>query len=277
MTHPDPLATGLPGGLVLLGPVGVAYCERALRLAQRAAVRDGAASRPQVRRLAELLGAALEAIAAAAQDRASVSGSAEVPQDPPPPPSEAVGTEEAAELLGITARGVRDLCRRGTLPAVQVGGRWVIDRADLVAYADKRSRSGTMSHEYTNPPMREAARAHKPAPHPAPPVDGATPAKLRQALGLGADATDRQVRAAFDAQMRDLEGQRVIDAAILARKIPGARRDHYLDLWAADPDGTKSLLDELTPALTDRVEDERVRAAFWETAHTYDALFPGQA
>ncbi|WP_373287437.1 helix-turn-helix domain-containing protein [Streptosporangium pseudovulgare] len=51
-----------------------------------------------------------------------------------------VGTGTAAEHLGITDRGVRDLCARGALPAERIAGRWLIDLADLGAYAEQRSR-----------------------------------------------------------------------------------------------------------------------------------------
>ncbi|MHA4852446.1 helix-turn-helix domain-containing protein [Rhodococcus sp. MSC1_016] len=44
---------------------------------------------------------------------------------------EFIDTAAAATLLGCSAANVRDLARRGTLPAVHVGGRWLV-AADAV-------------------------------------------------------------------------------------------------------------------------------------------------
>ncbi|MGC0271727.1 helix-turn-helix domain-containing protein [Pseudactinotalea sp. Z1739] len=43
-------------------------------------------------------------------------------------------TGQAASLLGIGERAVRQAIQRGRLPAVRVGGRWVIEREDLEQY-----------------------------------------------------------------------------------------------------------------------------------------------
>lgn len=138
MGKPDPVATMLPGGWVLLGPVGVGYCERALRLLKRTAARDGIGAPPEVRALTSTLVSALGT---------SDAGSAEVPNEAPLSASSSlemgpVSAGTAAEYLEITDRGVRDLCARGALSAERVAGRWVIDRADLRAYAARRLRSG---------------------------------------------------------------------------------------------------------------------------------------
>lgn len=44
---------------------------------------------------------------------------------------EFVDTITAARVLGCTPGNVRDRARRGTLPAVQVGGRWLVSTAGL--------------------------------------------------------------------------------------------------------------------------------------------------
>lgn len=49
----------------------------------------------------------------------------------------------AAADLGITADGVRYLCRRGHLTAVRVRGRWLIDRPSLETYAARRGLTRT--------------------------------------------------------------------------------------------------------------------------------------
>ncbi|GGQ23651.1 hypothetical protein GCM10010140_62410 [Streptosporangium pseudovulgare] len=136
MSEPDRLATVLPGGWVLLGPVGAGYCERALRAAARAAARDGIQAPPEVRALTQLLVIAVGTSVcgrAEVSDEADSSGLLLVGSGP-------VGTGTAAEHLGITDRGVRDLCARGALPAERIAGRWLIDLADLGAYAEQRSR-----------------------------------------------------------------------------------------------------------------------------------------
>jgi excisionase family DNA binding protein len=43
----------------------------------------------------------------------------------------ALTTAQAAEKLGITERGVRNLIESGTLPARKLGKQWFIDPADL--------------------------------------------------------------------------------------------------------------------------------------------------
>ena len=48
-------------------------------------------------------------------------------------------SSEAARLLGIGAAGVRDLCRRGSLPARRVGQRWVVGAAAVVERAERRA------------------------------------------------------------------------------------------------------------------------------------------
>jgi len=44
---------------------------------------------------------------------------------------------EAAEILRLHHRTVRESSRRGELPARLIGGRWRIRRADLDAFFDK--------------------------------------------------------------------------------------------------------------------------------------------
>lgn len=48
-------------------------------------------------------------------------------------------TTAAAQILGITPNGARDLARRGTLPARQAGGRWLFDAAAVVQRAESTS------------------------------------------------------------------------------------------------------------------------------------------
>lgn len=52
---------------------------------------------------------------------------------------EAIDTIAAAKVLGITSGGVRDLARRGKLPAVQAGGRWLLDARAVARRAEHRA------------------------------------------------------------------------------------------------------------------------------------------
>ncbi|GFG62804.1 hypothetical protein MKUB_29140 [Mycobacterium kubicae] len=50
-----------------------------------------------------------------------------------------MGTGQAARLLGISANGVRDLARRGRLPASRTGTRWQFDAAAVTAFSQRRA------------------------------------------------------------------------------------------------------------------------------------------
>lgn len=162
------------------------------------------------------------------------------------------------------------------------------------------------------------------------------PAKVREALGLTADAPDDDVRAALTAaglipttdntpaaapagelppaevlpapvpvaasgdavlldpsqysalrvsaargeeawrKMKEAECTGVLDAAIKAGKFPPARRDHYERLWAADPDGTREMVEKLAanvipvmtsgyPGVGDETEQDMAYAAMYPT------------
>ena len=52
---------------------------------------------------------------------------------------------QAAHRLGLSTAMVRRHCQFGTLPAVKVGNTWVINEADLVAFAQKPRRRGPKS------------------------------------------------------------------------------------------------------------------------------------
>ena len=48
-------------------------------------------------------------------------------------------SSEASGLIGISDRAVRLACSAGRLPARQLGGSWLIDRADALNYKTRRS------------------------------------------------------------------------------------------------------------------------------------------
>lgn len=45
--------------------------------------------------------------------------------------------EHAAEYLGISLRGMKELAKAGQVRKVQIGGRVLFDRADLDAYIER--------------------------------------------------------------------------------------------------------------------------------------------
>lgn len=49
-----------------------------------------------------------------------------------------ISSAEAARILHCTSANVRDLHRRGRLPARRVGGRWIFDARDVAALAARR-------------------------------------------------------------------------------------------------------------------------------------------
>ena len=50
-----------------------------------------------------------------------------------------VSTSEAARILGISAHGVRDLVRRGQLPAHNTGTRWLLPARLVVERAERQA------------------------------------------------------------------------------------------------------------------------------------------
>lgn len=71
-------------------------------------------------------------------------------------------------------------------------------------------------------------------------VDADTLAELRAAAAEGRAAREQQRVEARD---------RALDEAVQAGKIAPARRDHWVKLWEADPDGTQQTLASLEPGL----------------------------
>lgn len=54
-------------------------------------------------------------------------------------PCDTVNTGTAAAILGVSPNGVRDLARRGKLPARRSGSRWVYPAAAVVARAENQA------------------------------------------------------------------------------------------------------------------------------------------
>lgn len=161
---PDPLATPLPGGMVLLGPLGVLLLFRALVSAERAATRDGISAPRDV--------ATLRGVLAGVYDiaRSSASGRSEVPPpaalatsaEPSSVQVDPIGTTEAASLLGCSSRNTRDLCRRGVFASARCrSGVWSIERDEVLARLSCAGTGRRLTQRGTgsgNGPVRGAAR-----------------------------------------------------------------------------------------------------------------------
>lgn len=97
----------------------LAYCEDAL-------IKTGRQWTPHLRRLRSALAGAC--VSRTGGSASKFAGSATVPSLSG---HEFVDTTTAAQLLGCTPSNVRDRARRGTLPAVQIGGRWFVSTIGL--------------------------------------------------------------------------------------------------------------------------------------------------
>jgi excisionase family DNA binding protein len=53
---------------------------------------------------------------------------------------EFIPTKEAADILGISTRGIRDLLARGRLEGQKFGRDWLVDRQSVLAYKKQREQ-----------------------------------------------------------------------------------------------------------------------------------------
>lgn len=150
--RPDPVAQVLPGGMLLLGPVGALLVARALSTAVRVerVNGDGRPSEAALRLLAAAEFAAEAARGAATAGQTSDnSGNAYFRNGSPRSSLQPVvgatagfvGTREAAARLRVTDRQVRNLAARGVLASRRAGRRWLVNEADVAARVlDKQDR-----------------------------------------------------------------------------------------------------------------------------------------
>jgi excisionase family DNA binding protein len=54
-------------------------------------------------------------------------------------PYDVLDSAEVAAIVGISPNGVRDLARRGRLPARRAGRRWLFPAPAVIAYAERRA------------------------------------------------------------------------------------------------------------------------------------------
>lgn len=121
--------------LLLASPQACLDVLRSLQAAVAASGRAGLRPPPRIVTL-------IAALEAELSQPATGDGNAEVPREPAVPasvqPTEPADTQEAAQMLGITARQVRNLGPR--LDGRKVAGAWIFDRDQLAAEAARRQR-----------------------------------------------------------------------------------------------------------------------------------------
>lgn len=131
------------------------------------------------------------------------------------------------------------------------------DSSDVELAAALAAAAATLTAPAADAPAAEAAPETTPAPAPAPAAPAAPVAA--SALPEGVVTVDQetlkglQVAAAAglraDERLREQDRDNAIMAAIQAGKIAPARRAHFEASWAADPEGTKTVLASLAPGL----------------------------
>lgn len=179
-------------------------------------------------------------------------------------------------LLGVTPPGMSSIKSLRDLPA-----------ALGVAASGALEPNGTRIVASFGDPQTPALEAEDPPPTSKGAGMSADPTEIREVLGLGPDASDDEVRASFDEafpptatpvaasaapgtivlasstyeqMQRDIkaltdhvaktkrdERDEVIARAVVAGKFTPAQKQHFSRLWDADPDGTRNLIDTLTP------------------------------
>lgn len=131
--EPDPVATPLPGGLVLLGPAGVLVVAAALGKTRQAAKASGYYLRSDspfqaLQRVIEVAaGSASRTGAGTTGIRSEADGAVSARVD-------VIGVTEAAVILGCTPRWVRARCERGGFVTAHRRGRqWRLARREVLA------------------------------------------------------------------------------------------------------------------------------------------------
>lgn len=125
---------------VVVDPDSTDFLIRALELlAELLAARGGAAA-PRLLEVTEQLKTGVNSGAARSKSGADtifVDGEADSAHTPW---HAFLNTQRAADILGITPNGVRDLARRGSLPARRVGREWIFDAAAVIRRAAHSGR-----------------------------------------------------------------------------------------------------------------------------------------
>lgn len=136
----------LPGGCVLVMPQSVGVVSRSLAKTRELQRRDGMPPSPAFQILADTFDEATEIV------RRSATGTSEVPQQSRVTASPAsdrgsvladpMSAEQAAELLGCSARNVRALCSREVFETAQrTRAGWEIERTEVQERAREKPPS----------------------------------------------------------------------------------------------------------------------------------------
>jgi hypothetical protein len=144
------------------------------------------------------------------------------------------------------------------------------DEATILSAVDDLVDKATAPPEPTPEPQPEPVAASPALPPGTVAIDEATLADLRQKAEQGVAARARQLT-----EDRD----RAIDDAIKAGKTLPARRDHWQQAWAADPDGTRQMLASLAPGLVplEEIGEPGGEPAEADDEAKYDHLFTRKA
>ena len=122
---------------VLLDAADADYLARALALFEEVLAKQGSRPSPRLVDLERRLSRA-SSDATRSTTSGYVSGAKDSADRDALSAYEFVDTERAANILGCTPGNVRDLARRGRLPAVRSGGRWLYPAAAVVARAERQ-------------------------------------------------------------------------------------------------------------------------------------------
>lgn len=123
---------------VLLDPADADYLARALVLFEEVLAKQGSRPSPRLVDLERRLTRATSD-ATRSPTGENVSAATDSTQREVLSAYEFLDSERAANILGCTPGNVRDLARRGRLPAVHTHGRWLYPAAAIVARAEHRS------------------------------------------------------------------------------------------------------------------------------------------
>jgi hypothetical protein len=139
VTEHDVVAMELPGGWVLLSPVGTLVCAGALARVEQYARRDGGRPSSSYTATSQVLRRAAQ------HARTGVDVSTPVAEETSGAPwtrmLDPVDTAAVAQVLGCTESNVRDLCRRHVFASAAKWGRvWLVERDEVEALAARRGR-----------------------------------------------------------------------------------------------------------------------------------------
>jgi hypothetical protein len=172
-----------------------------------------------------------------------------------------VDVAELAKLLGLpedaTEEQVSAKIRENNQALLEQGGTGESGQAGTSTPSMEPSSSDTSSTVGPNPespPAQVGGGAGAPGGAPVePPAEPEPPEEVEggrvlmdktmyDQLIAGAQAGTR-----LEAEMHKTKRENAVDGAIKAGKLPRASREHYLTLYASDPDGTQATLDALQP------------------------------